>query len=118
MSSTRIFSTADFVYMAKLVSWNEGAKQDPRLASKRRRTDERGEAFDLLSDEDNDDERESNDEEDGVRVQGAATPDDIIGVRARSRKSREEKLARIVAGRNKFEAKGRPGGVDEQGEEA
>merc|ERR1712070_526937 len=64
ISSTRVFTAADFIKMRKLVEREERARRDPREAARRKRAIARGQEFDELSDDDFDD---SDDEDDMIR---------------------------------------------------
>eukprot|EP00980_Cylindrotheca_fusiformis_P003322 scaffold746_cov123-Cylindrotheca_fusiformis.AAC.10 len=105
VSATRIFSTADLIKMRKLVEREERLKRDPREAARRKRAIARGQYFEELSDDASDD---SGDED--INIRGAVNPHDIMAEASRKRKSKAEKLERIIAGREKFESKARAGG--------
>ena len=108
VSSTRVFTTAEFVKMRKLVEREERAKRDPREAARRKRAIARGEEFEALSGSDSDD---SDEEEDEVlQIKGAVNPADIMALASRKRQSKADKLEKILAGRSKFESKQREGG--------
>ncbi|OEU23693.1 hypothetical protein FRACYDRAFT_146325, partial [Fragilariopsis cylindrus CCMP1102] len=108
ISSTRIFSAGDFVKMKKLVEREERARRDPREAARRKRAIARGEEFDELSEDDFD--SDDGDSEDEVRIKGAVNPDMIMAEAKRKRKSKAEKLQKILSGRDAFETKMRAGG--------
>mmetsp|Transcript_6143 Transcript_6143/g.15192 ORF Transcript_6143/g.15192 Transcript_6143/m.15192 type:complete len:867 (-) Transcript_6143:51-2651(-) len=108
ISSTRVFTAADFVKMRKLVEREERARRDPREAARRKRAIARGQGFDELSEDDFDD--DSDDEEDAIRIKGAVNPDTIMAEAKRKRKSKAERLLKVLAGREKFEANDRAGG--------
>jgi protein SDA1 len=108
VSSTRVFSAADFVKMRKLVEREEKARRDPREAARRKRAIAKGEEFDALSGDESSD--VDSDEEDEIRVKGAVNLGDIMAEATRKRKSKAEKLTKVLAGRDKFETKGRAGG--------
>jgi protein SDA1 len=109
VSSTRIFSAADFVKMRKLVEREELARRDPREAARRKRAIARGQEFEELSGEDSD---AASDGEDGkqIRIKGAVNPDQIMAESVRKRQTKAEKLQKILAGREAFESKERAGG--------
>ena len=106
VSSTRIFSASDFVKMRKLVQREERLRRDPREAARRKRAIARGQEFEELSDDSSVD----SDEEEAIHVKGAVNPYDIMAAAKRKRQSKAEKLEKILAGREKFEAKERAGG--------
>jgi protein SDA1 len=108
ISSTRIFSAGDFVKMKKLVEREERARRDPREAARRKRAIARGEEFDELSEDDFD--SDDDDEDDEIRIKGAVNPDMIMAEAKRKRKSKAEKLQKILSGRDAFETKMRAGG--------
>jgi len=105
VSSTRVFSTADFDRMRKLVEREKRAKRDPREAARRKRAIAAGKEFEELSDDDSD-----YDSDEGIRISGAVNPGDIMADVKKKRISKAEKLEKIVAGREKFESKSRDGG--------
>jgi protein SDA1 len=105
VSATRVFTASDFSLMRKLVEREQRAKRDPREAARRKRAIAQGREFEVLSEEDDSD---SDDEQ--VRTSGAVNPIDIMAEAKRKRQSKAEKLEKIVAGRQKFESKGRAGG--------
>jgi len=109
ISSTRVFSASDFVKMRKLVEREERARRDPREAARRKRAIARGQEFDELSDDDDDSDGDD-DEYDEVRIKGAVNPDMIMAEAKRKRKSKAEKLQKILSGREAFETNHRPGG--------
>ena len=106
VSSTRIFSTADFVKMRKLLQREEKIKRDPREAARRKRAIARGQEFEELSDDSSVD----SDEEEAINVKGAVNPFEIMAAAKRKRQSKAEKLEKVLAGREKFESKARAGG--------
>ena len=106
ISSSRVFSAADFSKMRKLVEREERARRDPREAARRKRAIARGKEFDFLSDSD----FGSDDEEDMVKIKGAVNPDMIMAEAKRKRKSKAEKLKKVLEGREKFESNDRAGG--------
>lgn len=106
VSSTRVFTASDFSLMRKLVEREQRAKRDPREAARRKRAIAQGREFDELSEDDDD----SDEDDEQVRTSGVVNPTDIMAEAKRKRQSKAEKLEKIVAGRRKFEAKGRAGG--------
>lgn len=106
ISSTRVFSASDFVKMRKLVEREERARRDPREAARRKRAIARGQEFDELSEDD----WESDDDDEEVRIKGAVNPGMIMAEAKRKRKSKAEKLKKILEGREKFESNDRAGG--------
>jgi protein SDA1 len=100
VSSTRIFTTAEFAKMQKLVERQQKARRDPRLASKLKRAKAKGEEFNDMSDDDSDD----SDDED-IHIKGAVNATDIMADAKRKRMSKAEKLEKIIEGRQKWEAK-------------
>lgn len=109
VSSTRIFSAEDFVKMRKLVEREERARRDPREAARRKRAIAQGQEFEALSDDEESDAADS-DDEDAIRVKGAVNLTDIMAEATRKRKTKAEKLEKVLAGRTKFETKERAGG--------
>lgn len=109
VSSTRIFSTSDFIKMRKLVERENRLKQDPREAARRKRAAARGEDYDALSEDDEID-SEDEDEEDAVQISGAVRPTELMAEAKRKRMSKAEKLQKIIAGRSEFETRHREGG--------
>jgi protein SDA1 len=108
VSSTRIFSSADFARMKKLVDREERAKRDPRENARRKRALARGEDYGDLSDES---QSENGDDDDPqIHIAGAVNPMDIAADAKRKRQSKAERLESILAGREKFESKARAGG--------
>jgi protein SDA1 len=105
VSSTRIFSTSDFMKMRKLVEREERLKSDPREAARRKRAIARGQDFEELSDDSSD-----GSDDEAINIKGAVNPYDIMAEAKRKRKTKAEKLEKILAGRDKFETKERPGG--------
>jgi protein SDA1 len=108
ISSTRIFSTADFEKMRKLVARAEREKRDPRAAARRKRMEAQGKTLEELSD--NESSVESDDDAEAVKTAGVVRPDDIMAEAKRKRQSKAEKLEKIMAGREKFQHKSRAGG--------
>ncbi len=102
VSSTRIFTSAEFVKMQKLVERQRQARRDPRLAAKLKRAIARGEEFDDISDFDSDEDVDSDDD---IHISGAVTPTDIMADAKRKRMSKAEKLEKIIEGRQKWESK-------------
>jgi protein SDA1 len=107
VSSTRVFSAADFAKMRKLVEREERARRDPREAARRKRALARGDGFEELSGEDSDG---SDDDEGQIRVKGAVNPDEIMALARKKRQTKAEKLEKVLAGREAFESKERAGG--------
>lgn len=107
VSSTRVFSAADFVKMRKLVNREERARRDPREAARRKRAAARGEEFEELSEDDSEDDSDNGEV---VRIAGAVSPDDIMADARRKRQTKAQKLEKVLAGREAFEAKERAGG--------
>ena len=105
VSSTRIFTTAEFAKMQKLVERQEKARRDPRLAAKLKRAKAKGEEFDDMSDDGSD----ASDDED-LHIKGVVNATDIMAEAKKKRMSKAEKLEKIIEGRQKWEAKERPGG--------
>ncbi|KAL3773937.1 hypothetical protein ACHAWO_004545 [Cyclotella atomus] len=105
VSSTRIFTTAEFAKMQKLVERQQRARRDPRLAAKLKREKAKGNEFADLSDDDSD-----LDSDEGIHISGAVNPTDIMADAKRKRMSKAEKLQKILEGRQKWEAKERAGG--------
>lgn len=110
VSATRVFTPADFEKMRKLVEREQRAKRDPREAARRKRALARGDGFEELSGDDMDSDVDS-DEEDNIRVTGMVDPADIMATATKKRQSKAERLAKVVAGREKFEASARAGGT-------
>ncbi|CAJ1947921.1 unnamed protein product [Cylindrotheca closterium] len=105
VSSNRIFSTADFIKMRKLVEREKKLKSDPREAARRKRAVARGKDFEELSDDSSVDS-----DDDQVHIKGAVNPYEIMAEAKRKRQSKAEKLEKILAGRNTFETTERAGG--------
>eukprot|EP00804_Cyclotella_cryptica_P009426 CCRYP_017319-RA/>CCRYP_017319-RA protein AED:0.20 eAED:0.20 QI:258/1/1/1/1/1/2/1074/827 len=105
VSSTRIFTSAEFAKMHKLVERQQQARRDPRMAAKMKRAIAKGDEFADISDDDSVD---SDDEE--IHISGAVNPTDIMADAKRKRMSKAEKLQKILEGRQKWEAKERAGG--------
>eukprot|EP00970_Alexandrium_tamarense_P008423 scaffold1596_cov176-Alexandrium_tamarense.AAC.2 len=106
VSSTRIFTTAEFAKMQKLVERQQQARRDPRMAAKLKRAIAKGEEFADLSDDDSD----IDSDDDDIHISGAVNPTDIMADAKRKRMSKAEKLQKVLEGREKWEAKGRAGG--------
>lgn len=114
MSSTRIFTSSDFIKMRKLVEREQRARRDPREAARRKRAVAKGEDFDALSGDDSDGSSlngadESDDDQ--VHIRGAVNPMDIMAMSRKKRQNKAEKLEKVIAGRSKFESKRREGGA-------
>mmetsp|Transcript_37068 Transcript_37068/g.78254 ORF Transcript_37068/g.78254 Transcript_37068/m.78254 type:complete len:837 (-) Transcript_37068:127-2637(-) len=107
MSSTRIFTTAEFAKMQKLVERQKQARRDPRLAARLKRAKAKGEEFADMSDSDGSD--IDGDDED-IHIKGAVNATDIMAEAKRKRMSKAEKLEKIIEGREKWESKQRAGG--------
>ena len=107
VSSTRVFTAADFIKMRKLVEREERAKRDPREAARRKRAIAQGRFFEELSDDDSD---FDSDNEEEIKISGAFNPNQIMAEAKRKRASKAEKLKKIIEGREKFETKDRAGG--------
>mmetsp|Transcript_9876 Transcript_9876/g.20932 ORF Transcript_9876/g.20932 Transcript_9876/m.20932 type:complete len:879 (+) Transcript_9876:327-2963(+) len=108
ITSTRIFTASDFSKMRKLVEREHQARRDPREAARRKRAIAQGREFDELSEDDWD--SDDDDSEDEIRVKGAVNPDMIMAAAKRKRKSKAERLSKVLAGREKFESNARAGG--------
>ncbi|KAL3940952.1 MAG: hypothetical protein SGBAC_004605 [Bacillariaceae sp.] len=107
VSSSRIFSTADFVRMRKLVEREKRLKSDPREAARRKRAIARGgQDFEDLSDDDS----SVDSEDDDIHIKGAVNPFEIMAEAKRKRQTKAEKLEKILAGRSNFETSDRAGG--------
>lgn len=110
VSSTRVFTATDFVKMRKLLAREERLRRDPREAARRKRIlAKRGIDFEELSGDESDSDVDS-DEEDQINVKGAVYMGEILAMATRKRQSKAEKLTKVLAGREKFETKGRAGG--------
>lgn len=109
VSSTRIFTSADFEKMKKLVEREQRAMRDPREAARRKRAIAKGQDPDALSSDSSDEEEVSDDEQ--IRITGAVNPSEIQALAKKKRQTKVEKLQSIIAGRSKFEAKSRAGGA-------
>lgn len=109
VSATRIFTTADFEKMRKLVEREKRAKRDPREAARRKRALAKGEGFEELSGDESDSDVDS-DDEDNIRVTGVVNPNEIMALATRKRQSKAERLTKVLSGREKFESKSREGG--------
>jgi len=105
VSSTRVFTTAEFAKMNKLVERQQQARRDPRLAARLKRAKAKGEEYADMSDSDDD---MSDDEE--IHIKGAVNAVDIMAEAKRKRMSKAEKLEKIIEGREKWESKQRAGG--------
>jgi protein SDA1 len=110
VSSTRVFTAADFVKMRKLVEREQRAKRDPREAARRKRALAKGEEFEELTGDEDDGSAAGSDDDDEIRVAGAVNPTDIMATATRKRHSKAERLAKVVAGREQFESQARSGG--------
>ena len=117
VSSTRIFTTEEFIKMRKLVERENRAKHDPREAARRKRAIAQGRDFIALSDDDDDDNNSTESETESlvgddrnVNIKGTVNPEDIMALSTRKRQSRAMKLEKVLAGRTKFETKQRAGG--------
>ena len=104
ISSTRIFTAADFLKMRKLVEREQRAKRDPREAARMKRLAAKGNGFEELSDDDSDSDDEA------INIRGAVNPDQLMAAAKKKRQSKAERLAKIIEGRTEFEAKKREGG--------
>jgi protein SDA1 len=107
VSSTRIFTAAEFAKMQKLVARQQQARRDPRLAAKLKRAAARGQEFADMSDSESD---YDSDNEDNVHIKGAVSATDIMADAKRKRMNKAEKLEKIIEGRQKWESKERAGG--------
>lgn len=105
-SSTRVFTTAEFEKMRKLVEREERIKRDPRAAARYKRLRAQGKDFEELSDESDFD----SDEEDKINIKGAVGVMDIAADYKKKRASKIERLEKILQGRDGFEHKQREGG--------
>lgn len=105
VSSTRIFTSAEFAKMQKLVDRQQKARRDPRLAAKLKREKAKGNEYADLSEDDS----EGGDSEDELRISGAVAPSDIMAYAKKKRMTKAEKLEKILEGRQKWEAKVRFG---------
>ncbi|KAL7537647.1 hypothetical protein ACHAXR_009111 [Thalassiosira sp. AJA248-18] len=105
VSSTRIFTTAEFAKMQKLFDRQQQARRDPRLAARLKRAKAKGEEFADISEDDSD----MSDGED-IHIKGAVNATDIMAEAKRKRMSKAEKLEKIIEGRQKWETKERAGG--------
>ena len=101
VSSTRIFTAAEFAKMQKLVERQQRARRDPRLAAKLKRAKAKGEEFADISDDDD----EMNSDDENIHIKGAVNATDIMADAKRKRMSKAEKLEKIIEGRQKWEAK-------------
>jgi protein SDA1 len=108
ISSTRVFTAAEFEKMRKLVDRQERLKRDPRAAARLKRRKAQGKEFEELSDDDSD--SDDSDEEQRVHVKGAVSTLDIMAEAKKKRANKMERLEKIVAGRDSFEHKMRDGG--------
>ena len=112
ISSTRVFTTEDFIKMRKLVDREKQSKRDPRYIARMKRLKAKGKDFIELSD---DEDSVGSLDDDGVQkekrhVKGAVTPDDIMTESKRKRANKKERLEKVLAGREAFEHKQRSGG--------
>merc|ERR1712127_659371 len=105
------FTTADFEKMRKLVEREQRSRRDPRFAAKRKRAIAKGRDFEELSDDDDGMSSSDDDEDEGVSTHGAVNPVDIMAMAKRKRMNKAERLEKIIAGREKFQAKARAGGA-------
>mmetsp|Transcript_14965 Transcript_14965/g.31785 ORF Transcript_14965/g.31785 Transcript_14965/m.31785 type:complete len:831 (-) Transcript_14965:109-2601(-) len=105
VSSTRVFTSAEFAKMNKLVERQQQARRDPRLAARLKRAKAKGEEYADMSDSDDD----MSDDED-IHIKGAVNAVDIMAEAKRKRMSKAEKLEKIIEGREKWESKQRAGG--------
>lgn len=108
VSSTRVFSAADFAKMRKLVERERRARIDPREAARRKRAIAQGRDFEALSGDESSD--MDSDGENEVKIKGAVGVGDIMAESTRKRQTKADKLQKVLAGREKFETKGRAGG--------
>lgn len=106
VSSTRIFTAAEFAKMQRLVERQQQAKRDPRLAAKLKRAKAKGEEFADISDSDSDVDPDDED----IHIKGAVNATDIMADAKRKRMSKAEKLEKIIEGRQKWESNERAGG--------
>ena len=106
ISSTRVFTAAEFEKMRKLVERQERLKRDPRAIARLKRRRAQGKEFEELSDDESDD----SDDEAGVYIKGAVNAHDIMAEAKKKRSSKMDKLEKIIAGREAFEHKIRDGG--------
>eukprot|EP00548_Thalassiothrix_antarctica_P006137 CAMPEP_0194136088 /NCGR_PEP_ID=MMETSP0152-20130528/6120_1 /TAXON_ID=1049557 /ORGANISM="Thalassiothrix antarctica, Strain L6-D1" /LENGTH=824 /DNA_ID=CAMNT_0038832595 /DNA_START=77 /DNA_END=2551 /DNA_ORIENTATION=+ len=104
VSSNRIFSSAEFAKMRKLVEREKRFKRDPREAARRKRAIARGEDYDVDISSDSDSEDEA------IHIAGAVNPTEIMADSKRKRQSKAERLQSILTGREKFEFKTHGGG--------
>jgi len=106
ISSTRIFTSADFEKMRRLVEREERAKRDPRAGARLKRLRAQGRDFEELSDDSGLD----SDDDGRINIKGAVNLMDIAAEAKRKRANKIERLEKIVAGRDQFEHKQREGG--------
>jgi len=106
VSSTRVFTTADFEKMRRLVERENRAKRDPRAAAKMKRLRAKGEEFEELSDDSDPD----SDDEGRIHTKGAVNVMDLAAEAKRKRANKIERLEKILSGREKFEHNQREGG--------
>lgn len=107
ISSTRVFTTADFAKMRKLVDRQERLKRDPRAVARMKRRRAQGKEFEELSDDESD---HDSDDEARVYIKGAVNAYDIMADAKKKRSSKMEKLEKVLAGRESFEHNRRDGG--------
>ena len=107
VSSTRVFSSADFLRMKKLASREAAEMRDPRAAARRKKAVARGEAFADMSE----DEGYSSDENTKTYVKGAIEPSQIMAEATKRKHSKLDRLQTILDGRTKFEQVERGGGT-------
>lgn len=118
VSSTRIFSTSEFIKMRKLLARQEKLKRDPRAAARLKRLKAQGREDELLlsgSDDDNSDDDNvisdsDSDSDDEIHIKGAVNPDILRSTLHRKKMNKVERLAKVIAGREEFIRNGRQGG--------
>merc|ERR1712232_686438 len=112
VSSTRIFSTKDFMKMRKLIARQEKLKRDPRAAARLKRLKAQGREDELLlsddeyddddinSNSDNDDDdnniEDDSDSDDEIHIQGAVHPDILRSTLHRKKMNKVERLAMLL----------------------
>lgn len=102
-SSSRIFTTADFEKMRKLVARQKEIERDPRAAARQKRAIAKsGTDFEELSDDESDD--FDSDDENEIRIAGAVRPVDIMANARKKRMNKAERIEKVIAGREKFES--------------
>lgn len=107
VSSSRVFTAADFVKMRKLVEREERIKRDPRAAARMKRRKAKGIEFEELSEDDSDYDSE---EESRLNIKGVVNATDLMADAKKKRASKIEKLEKVLRGREEFEFKHREGG--------